>query len=161
MQYRLLHKASILLVGAALAVLAGCGSGARTVAPAGSADPTFTLSISPDSRTTTQGTAAAYTLTLTSQSGFSAVVTPTVTGLPAGATAAFSPSSVTPTATGAETTLTVTAAPPGSTTPTPAGTYPLTVSAISGAINRQTATSIVVTALPTPPAPGSLTGAIQ
>ena len=157
MRFRPFHRVVILSLVAALAVLAGCGgSGSDRSAPKGV--PTFTLAVSPDSLTAAQGASASYTVTLTSQNGFSAAVIPTVSGLPTGATAAFNPASVTPTAAGAKTTLMVTAGASSAATPTPAGTYNLTVSAVSGAINRQAATSVVVTA---PPAPGTLMGNIQ
>jgi len=145
---------ALLALCATLGALAGCGgSGSSQTEPAA-----FTLAVSPATLTAEQGASANYTVTLTSQHGFSAAVTPTVAGLPTGATATFQPASVTPTTAGAQTTLTVTAGAAGAATPTPVGTYTLTISGASGTIHRQVTTAFVVTA---PPAPGSLTGNIQ
>src|SRR5262249_4671594 len=65
---------------------------------------------------------------------------PNVMGLPAGAQASFSPTSV---GVGAGSTLTVTTTPQ-----TPPGTYPLTLTASSGLINRHVTVTLVVNPLP-------------
>src|SRR5262249_13941111 len=150
-------KLLILSLAPALAFLAGCGSGSD---PASNTPPpaAFAMAASPGSRSADQGSSASYTITLTSQNGFSSPVTPTVSGLPARASASFNPATITPTASGASTTMMVTLGSAGSPPPTPAGTYTLTVSATSGTIVRQTGLSVVVTA---PPAPGSLSGNIH
>jgi len=54
-----------------------------------------TIQVNPSTRTADQGSSASYAVSLTSASGYSGSVTPTVSGLPASTTAAFSPSSVT------------------------------------------------------------------
>ncbi|MDQ0118409.1 hypothetical protein AB0280_00810 [Pseudarthrobacter sp902506025] len=54
-----------------------------------------TIQVNPASRTVNQGDSVSYTVSLTSANGFNGSVTPTVSGLPAGTTAAFAPSSVT------------------------------------------------------------------
>ena len=66
-----------------------------------------------------------------------------VTGLPAGASAAFSPSLITG---GASSTLSITTA---ATTPT--GTYPLTITGTSGAVTRTTSVALTVTQRDLPP----------
>src|SRR5689334_17148444 len=59
------------------------------------AKPGITLGISPASQSITRGTAATYTVAITSTGGFTGKVNLTATGVPSGAAAAFSPSSVT------------------------------------------------------------------
>ena len=84
----------------------------------------FSLSRTPTSRTVVQGGATTYTATVTPLSGFTGTVAFSVTGLPSGATASFSPESV---ATSGSTTLTV-----ATTTATPPGTYALGIRGTSG-----------------------------
>jgi YD repeat-containing protein len=80
-----------------------------------------------------------------SDSGFTSSVSLSATGLPTGATASFSSSSVTP---GAESILTVST---GSTTP--AGTYPITITGTSGSLTHTATLTLTVlpaaTTLPT------------
>ena len=97
----------------------------------------FALSISPSSRTVKKGKSASYTVTVSSQGGFAGTVTLSVTGLPSGTTATFTPSSV---------------VAPGSSTmkvkttgQTPRGTFVLTVTGTSGAQVHQATTTLVVT----------------
>jgi hypothetical protein len=88
----------------------------------------FTVSATPANQTVSAGQAATYTATVTPLSGFNGSVDFTVTGVPAGATAAFTPSSV---AGGASTTLQI-----STSAATPAGSYPLVVRGTSGAVTR-------------------------
>ena len=81
----------------------------------------FTLSASPASQTVGQGGATTFTTTVTGQGNFNGAVSLVATGLPAGATASFSPATITG---GGTSTLTVQTS--GS---TPVGTYPLTITA--------------------------------
>jgi hypothetical protein len=153
-----LRPASLFAV-AALCLLGlcmvGCGGGNGTYNPTlvGAATPRFTIAMNPPSASVVQGAAATYTITLTAVNGFAATVTPQATGLPAGSTAVFAPSSVTPTADGATTTLTVT-----TTASTPTGTSRFTVTATGSAGQPQASADLIVTA---PIAPGSLQGSIQ
>ena len=74
----------------------------------GTAGATFTLTATPASQTVNYGSAAGYTIKLTPQNGtFSNAVTLTASGLPAGATATFAPSTLVPGTAGASSTFTV------------------------------------------------------
>lgn len=85
------------------ALAASGGQGTPSKAPKG-----ITVSLTPSSRTVDQGQAATYTVIATSTGGFSGPVTFAAAGLPAGTTAAWSPSSVSLPAGGtAQVTLTV------------------------------------------------------
>jgi hypothetical protein len=57
--------------------------------------PSFVLSASPTSRTVNKGTTASYAVTLSPKNGYTGRVNFSVSGLPSGATVAFSPTSVT------------------------------------------------------------------
>jgi PKD repeat protein len=96
----------------------------------------FTLSATPSSRTVLPGASTTYTATATAGTGFTGTVAFSVTGLPAGATASFSPTSVTPSGTSTLTVATTTATPPGS--------YPLTIRATSGPRVRTVNVTLVV-----------------
>lgn len=161
------YTAKYALWGLALNTLAlsfslpGCGGGSGPLdAGAGSAPPpSFKMVVNPGMQSVEQGSATKYTVTVTAENGFATSLTPTVSGLPAGASATFNPASVTPTSAGAMTTMTVTTTNAGAqSAPTPTGGSTLTVSVTSGGISRQATTSLVVTA---PPAPGDLQGTIQ
>ena len=65
----------------------------------------FTLSISPSSRSVSQGNQAIYTITATSGGGFSSPVTLNYSNIPTGSTAEFSTNPITPTPTGVTTTF--------------------------------------------------------
>jgi subtilisin family serine protease len=97
------------------------------------ATPDFSLSATPSSRSVTQGAGTTYTVTVTPSGGFTGAVTLSASGLPAAATATFSPNPTT----GAST-MTVTT---GSTTPT--GSYPLTITGTSGTSHTATVTLVV------------------
>jgi Chitobiase/beta-hexosaminidase C-terminal domain len=72
--------------------------------------PNFTIGANPGSLTLASGSQSAITLTVTPQNGFSAAVTFACSGLPAGVTCAFNPSTVTPNGpNGATTSLTIAA----------------------------------------------------
>jgi Right handed beta helix region len=83
----------------------------------------FSLSVSPTSQQVTGGSAATYTATVTDLNGYSATETMSVTGVPSGATATFSPSSISGSGTA---TLKVQTA-----TSTPTRAYTLTIKATS------------------------------
>jgi hypothetical protein len=152
-------------LGSALAAfcLAGCGSGGgNTFSPSftgtGAGAGSFSVvAQTPTTTHATQGQAATFDINALSVGGFGSSVALSVTGLPTGASASFSPSSVVPTANGVDSTLTVTTSGGGS--PTPAGTYTLVVSGNASGVTHQTSVTLVVDA----PAPttGSLGGTIQ
>ena len=106
----------------------------------GAGTPSFTVSASPSAVSVTQGSTANSTITVTSQNGFNSATTLSVSGLPTGVTAAFSPNPVTPPANGSVTsTLTFTA----STTAT-TGTSTVTVTGTSGTTTASTTISLTV-----------------
>lgn len=105
--------------------------------------PAFTLSASPASRSITAGQASSFTFTLTPANGFSGAVSLAVSGLPAGATGAFSPNPAMVSAT-TNTTLNI-----ATTASTAAGSYNLTVTATSGSVVRTAAVSLTIAAAPT------------
>ncbi len=89
----------------------------------------FTLSASPEIQSINAGGSAVYSVTCTPLSGFSGSVTLSLSSLPTGATASFSPAAM---ACGGSSTLTIT-----TTTSTPASTskpYQLSVTGISGSL---------------------------
>jgi hypothetical protein len=104
-----------------------------TVAPT----PDFSLGVSPSSQTVVQGsTTGAYTVSITRTGGFTGAVTFSTTGLPTGATPSFNPNP----ASGASSSLTI-----ATTASTAAGTYPFTISGVSGSLTRTTSATLVVT----------------
>jgi uncharacterized membrane protein len=108
----------------------------------GAGTPGFTVSASPSTVSVQQGTNATSTVTVSSQNGFNSATALTASGLPAGVTAAFSPSSVTPPANGGATsTLTFTA----SSTAT-VGTSTVTITGTSGSTVKTTTVTLTVTA---------------
>ena len=118
----------------------GGGSGGATPAPA----PDFALAVPSAAVTAQQSTDAKWTVTTSGQNGFDGQVALAVTGLPAGATAAFAPASV-PASGSSALTVSVGAA-------TPAGSYTLTISATSGTLAHTATANLVVTSA-SPPSP--------
>jgi subtilisin family serine protease len=121
-----------------LTITASSGSLVRTatVTLTVNPPPDFGLSVTPASRTVWRGGATTYAVGVLSLGGFTGAVTLTVTGLPAGATAAFSPSPVP--APGAST-LTVRTA-----RWTKRGTSVLTVTGQNGPTTHRTTVTLVV-----------------
>jgi hypothetical protein len=101
--------------------------------------PDFKLSVSPTGRAVTAPGSASYTVTMTNQGGFNGPVTLSAGGLPAGATAAFSPNPAT-----TASTLTITIG--GS---TPASTSQFTVTGVNGSLSHAAQSTLVVTAAST------------
>jgi uncharacterized repeat protein (TIGR01451 family) len=102
--------------------------------------PDFQLTSATPSQTVTPGSSADYNLTLTPSSGFTGQIALSISGLPIGATHIFNPSSVNITdVTAKSSTLTVMTS-----AGTPVGTYPLTVTAISGSLQRTAIVSLKV-----------------
>jgi DNA-binding NarL/FixJ family response regulator len=96
----------------------------------------FTVSGSPGSQTAPSGGTANYTATVSVANGFNGTVTWSASGLPAGATAAFNPTSVT----GAgSSTMTVTLA-----NTTPASSYTLNVLGTSSGVTQSNTVTLVV-----------------
>src|SRR5437588_812801 len=104
--------------------------------------PDFTIAASPSAQASSAGSTTNYTITITANGGFSGAVALSVTGLPTGATATFTPASVTGSGTS---TMTVNTSPS-----TPRGTFPLTVTGTSGATVHTTQVTLS-TAINTPP----------
>jgi uncharacterized membrane protein len=108
------------------------------------ATPDFSVSASPNAVSVAQGGSGTSTITVASVNGFNAAVALSATGLPSGASAVFSPTSVTPPANSSGTsTLTLTTS---STTPT--GTYAVTVTGTNGSTSHNTTVTLTVTAAP-------------
>lgn len=106
-----------------------------TVNPVG-AQPDFSLSASPTSRTVRHGSSTTYTLTVTALNGFTGTVSFTVTNLPSRSNASFSPSSVTGSG---SSTLTI-----STNRKTPTGTRTLTVTGTSGSLSHPTTVTLTV-----------------
>jgi subtilase family serine protease len=112
--------------------------------------PDFSLGISPSSRTVTAGNGTSYTVTLSTSGGFSNNVALGTSGLPAGVSTSFSPSSL-----GSSTSSTLTLTTSGSLAP---GTYPFSVTGTSGSLAHSAPASLVVqSAAPPPPPSGDFT----
>ncbi len=101
--------------------------------------PDFTLSASPSSQTVTAGGGTTYTASVSPVNSFSGSVNFTVSGLPAGASGAFSPASVTGSG---SSTLSV-----STSTSTVAGTYSLTITGTSGTLTHTAGVTLVVNAI--------------
>jgi Bacterial Ig domain len=104
----------------------------------------FTIGSTASSQGAVAGTSAQFALNVSALNGFAAAVALSVSGLPAGVTAAFSPPTITASGTS---TLTLSIA-----TSTAAGIYPMTVTAVSGALSHTA--SITLTVIATPPSGG-------
>lgn len=98
----------------------------------------FSLSASPSSQTVVQGQSTTYTVTVTPFNGYNGTVTFSASGLPAGATAAFNPTSSGP-PNYPPSTMTVTTS-----ASTPGGTYTLTITGTDGTLTHTTSVTLVV-----------------
>ena len=98
----------------------------------------FSLSVSPSSRTVSQGNATSYSVTITPSNGFTGSVSLSLAGLPVGANGTFSPNPATTAAT-----LNVSTA-----STTPEGSYVLTITGTSGSLTHTTTVTLVVTPAP-------------
>jgi uncharacterized repeat protein (TIGR01451 family) len=102
--------------------------------------PDFSVSGSPALQTVAPGNGTSYNVTVTPFAGFTGSVSLSISGLPAGANASFNPTSINITDTTAKTaTLSVTTS-----AGTPVGTFPLTITAISGMLQHTTNMSLRV-----------------
>ncbi len=107
-----------------------------------SAPADFSLAVTPSTQSVSPGSSVNYTATVTAQNGFTGPTNLTVTGLPNGATAVFTPQSVTGSGSGQ---LTVNAS-----STTPAGTYLLTITGTSGTLVHSAKATLTVSASGTP-----------
>jgi hypothetical protein len=100
----------------------------------------FSIAVTTASQTVTAGGAASFAGTVSPLYGFIGSVTLAATGLPTGATASFSPASI---SVSGQTTLSV-----ATSASTPAGTYPITISAVSGTVSHTATVSVTVQTAP-------------
>jgi hypothetical protein len=107
-------------------------------------NPDFTVPIlQPSSATVAAGSSANFTATETTSNSFNAPVTFSVNGVPAGATASFSPATL-PNGTGSSQ-LTI-----STSDSTPPGTYTLTIGASDGGLTQNQTVTLTVSAPPPP-----------
>jgi uncharacterized membrane protein len=99
----------------------------------------FALSVTPSSQQVFQGGSTSFTATITPQNGFTGTVTLGTNGLPTGVSAGFSVSTLT----SGDSTLNLTVS--NSVTP---GSYPFTITAVSGPITHTAAATLNVQATP-------------
>lgn len=99
--------------------------------------PGFSLGVTAPSVTVAAGQKASYSVSVGALNGFTASVSLSASGLPAGATASFSPTSVTASGSSALTIATATTTPPGS--------YTITVLGTSGSLVHTVSMTLVVT----------------
>ncbi len=98
--------------------------------------PDFSISAAPGSQTVSAGGGTTYTATVAAQNGFTASVTLSATGLPAGATATFNPASLN---TAGSSTVTITTPPS-----TPGGSYTLSFTGVSGSLTHSATATLIV-----------------
>lgn len=106
--------------------------------------PDFALSASPTSLSITQGSSATSTISTSVSNGFNSSVALSISGLPSGVTASFSPASIAAPGSGSST-LTFTASSTATT-----GTFNTTVSATGGGITHTTVIPVTVNAATSP-----------
>ena len=99
--------------------------------------PDFSLSVDTASQSVNQGTTANYNVTLTSLAGYANTVSLSISGLPTGATATFTPASLSGSASSA---LAIT-----TDLTTPVGSYPLTITGTDGTLTHTLSITLVVT----------------
>jgi hypothetical protein len=101
------------------------------------AQPSFSLAVTPTSETVGVGSSPTYTATTTAMNGFASVVDLNVTVLPSNCSASFNPETITGSGSSA---LTIT-----TTGNTPPGAYPLTFTGTSGSLTETAMATLVVT----------------
>jgi Pro-kumamolisin, activation domain len=99
--------------------------------------PDFTLAASPASQSVNQGISANYTVKLTALNGYANSVTFSISSLPTGATATFTPASLTGSGSSS---LAI-----STTASTPIGSYPLTITGTDGVLTHTASITLVVT----------------
>jgi hypothetical protein len=100
--------------------------------------PDFSISATPTTQTVTAGGNTSYTVSTSAINGFTGSVALGTSGLPTGATASFSPASISGST---SSTLTI-----STLSSTPAATYTITITGVSGSINHSTAILLAVNA---------------
>ena len=100
--------------------------------------PDFALSVTPGTRTLAPGGTTSFDATVSPVNGFTGIVTFSVGGLPTGASASFAPTSIAASGTTRLTIATVATLAPGS--------YPLTITGVSGQLTHSVALTLVVSA---------------
>lgn len=125
-------------LGSSALTVSGTGGGHQATATATLtlAQPDFSISASPSSRALNPGQIATYAINIGSLGGFAGTVGLSVSGVPAGTTASFSPSSV---AAPGTSTLTVTTS-----AATPQGTHTLTITGSSGGVQHAVTVTLIV-----------------
>jgi len=101
----------------------------------------YSLSASPATQTVKTGGSTSYTVTVTPGTGFAGTVSFSVSGLPSGSTATFSPTTVN---TSGSTTMTVATGSASS------GTYPLTITGTSGGLTETASVTLALGVVATP-----------
>ena len=132
------RAATQLLIAGLLLLLTAAGLAYAAQPP----KPGITLGVSPASQSVTRGQSAGYTVTVTSTGGFTGAVSLSASGLPSGASAAFSPTSVTLTSgSTASTALTV-----STSSTTPIGSVTITIKGVSGKLSETVNAGLTVNA---------------
>lgn len=108
-------------------------AGAMTIAD-------YSATATPATRSVTAGGTVAYAVSVAAIGGFTGNVSLTASGLPSGATASFSPASLTGSGSA---TLSI-----ATSISTPAGTYPVTITATSGSLQHTATVSLTVQPVP-------------
>jgi uncharacterized membrane protein len=98
--------------------------------------PDFTISASPSSNTVLPGGCVSYTVTTTALNGFTGTISLSQSGAPSGSSATFNPLTI---AGAGSSTLTVCTS-----SSTPAGSYTITITGISGSVNHSTPVILTV-----------------
>jgi hypothetical protein len=127
-----------MLVSLAVLLLAGLGLAVNALSVP--TKPDLSMQISPASQTVTRGQNATFTVSVTPVNGFTGTVSLTASGLPANATASFSPTTVNISNASTQTsTLTV-----ATTSTTPVGTVNITVTGTSGKVSSSVTAGLTV-----------------
>src|SRR3954453_15756823 len=126
-----------------VAILGLLGVAATAVYAASTPKPSLALGVNPTSQSVQQGQTASYTITTTGSNGFAGSVALSVSGLPTGATATFTPSAtkLSTSVPKATSTLVVT-----TTKTTKTGSSTLTVTGVSGSLRSSLTVSLAGTA---------------
>jgi Domain of unknown function (DUF1929)/Glyoxal oxidase N-terminus len=109
----------------------------------------FSVSATPSSQTIPPGQSTSFTVNVTPSNGYNGNVTFSASGLPSGATASFTPSTVS--GSGSSTTAVSTSSS------TPTGTYTLTITATDGTLTHSTQVKLVVAGFSISASPSSQT----
>ncbi|HEX9458570.1 MAG TPA: Ig-like domain-containing protein [Thermoanaerobaculia bacterium] len=131
-------------VGTYTVTVTGSGGGTThtatiTLTVTAASTPDFSISDSPPSLSVVQGASGSSTVTTAISGGFNAAVALTASGLPTGATATFSPSSIAAPGSGSSTATIATSAS------TPAGSYTVTITGTGGGKTHATSLALTVT----------------